>query len=240
MPIHIAIVQSDEAILVELQQLIDRTGELCCVFASTSGEDALEAIPHKQPQVVIMELELPDICGIECTWLLRRALRGAHVLIYSSRNTATSVSRAFQAGAAGYILKQRDHQEIIQAVWEIVRGGAPMTAEVERTLIHSLRQEDTGDQQYLFSPREHEILDCLKRGLVNKEIGDRLCISTNTVRYHLKKIYTKLGVHTRTEAVLKHLFVPWPDTPGTRFSGDSERNGDPRRESAASFAVGGK
>ena len=240
MPINVAIVESDKAILSELQQLIDRTGNLCCVCTSASGGDALERIPHARPQVVIMSLELPDICGIECTILLKRALEEAQVLIYSSQSAEGTISRAFQAGAGGYLLKQRAHGEIIQAVLDLVGGGAPMTAEVARTLVQSLRRADAGHHHDLLSPREQEVLGCLTSGLVNKEIGDRLCITNNTVRHHLKSIYTKLGVRTRTEAVVKHLFPSKPETPKPRSTGGFRSNGDFSREPASSLAIGGK
>ena len=208
MPIHVAIVESDEAILSELQQLIDGAGNLRCVCASTSAEEALERIPGIRPQIVIMGLGLPGICGIECTILLKRELEDAQVLIYSSQSAVESISRAFQAGAGGYILKRPGHGELVHAVRELASGGAPMTAGIARTLVQSLRKtiprHEPGSRESL-TPREEEILGCLTSGLVNKEIGDRLSISYDTVRHHLKNIYTKLGVRTRTEAVVKHL-----------------------------------
>ncbi len=207
MAIHVAIVESNLAILSELQQLIDRSDTLRCVCASSSGEDALERIPGMRPQVIIMGVGHPGICGIECTVLLKRALAEAQILIYSSESAVESVSRAFQAGASGYILKRRGHGEIIQAVSDLVRGGAPMTREIARKLVQSLWRKDScndSNSLEILTPREEEILVWLASGMVNKEIGDQLSISYDTVRAHLKNVYAKLGVRSRTEAVVKY------------------------------------
>ncbi|MEK7953979.1 response regulator transcription factor [Luteolibacter soli] len=204
-PIHVGIVESNRGILSELQQLINEAGNLRCVCASTSGEDALERIPQARPHVVIMGLGLAGICGIECTVRLKRILRETQVLIYSSQSAEQSVSRAFQAGAGGYLLKHRDHSAIVQGVLDLVDGGAPMTGEVARKVVQSLWRTEARSLSDLLTPREEEILGCLTSGLVNKEIGDRLAVSCDTVRYHLKNIYAKLSVRTRTEAVVKYL-----------------------------------
>ena len=237
MPIDVAIVDGNAATLFELRQIIDQSGDLRCVCASTSGEDALERIPRARPQVIIMGLGLPGICGIECTVMLKRARVEAQVLIYTSQSAEEPVGRAFQAGAGGYLLKRRDHVELVQAVRDLVGGGAPMTGAVARTVVRSLWKADAGNSQEILSRREEEILSCLTSGLVNKEIGDRLSISYNTVRHHLKNIYTKLGVRTRTEAVIKYLCPSPSDLPGSRRPVDLRDQGTFGSGSAASLTA---
>jgi len=208
MPIHVAIVDGDEAILSEVQRLIGRTDRLRCVSASTSGMEALERLPRLRPHVVIVGLGLSDMQGIECSALLKQELQDAQILIHASHGKEESVSRAFKAGAGGYILQRLNHREIVPAVLELASGGAPMSPEVARTLVQSLWKTNPRherNERPLLTPREEDILGYLTRGLVNKEIGDRLSISYDTVRHHLKSIYIKLSVRTRTEAVVKYL-----------------------------------
>ncbi len=206
-PVRIAFVEDNEEILASLQRIIARAPDLCCVCTCATGAEALQAIPLHRPEVVVMDLQLPDFSGIECTYRLRELAPDSRVLVYTVYADSERVFQALEAGACGYLLKSSTTAEIVEAIMDVNQGGAPMTGEIARKVVQFFRKPritPSQDNEGL-SAREEAILNLLARGFVTKEIAHQLEISFDTVRFHLKNIYAKLHVRSRTEAVIKHL-----------------------------------
>ena len=153
-----------------------------------------------------MDISLPGINGIECTSRIKQSLPETQVLMVTVHNDNDRIFQALAAGASGYMLKRGTPSELRQAIREVLRGGAPMSGEIARKVIETFRKPASGDAKLVqLSPREQNILELVSQGFANKEIADRLSISYDTVRTHLKRIYEKLHVRCRAEAVARHL-----------------------------------
>ena len=207
MSIRVAIVEDNEEILRMLARVISRAPHLHCVCTCPTGESALQAVQQHRPEVVIMDLQLPDISGIECTARLKRMMPETQILVYTVYADNNQVFKALEAGASGYLLKRNTHAEVLQAIADVHAGGSPMTGEIARKVVQSFNKIVPGAPRETeqLTQREEEILSLLSRGYVPKEIADQLSVSFDTVRFHLKNIYAKLHVRSRTEAVLKYL-----------------------------------
>ena len=206
MTIPVAIVEDNEGILAMVERIIKRAPNLRLVCSCPSGEAALETLPQHAPGVVIMDLSLPGISGIECTARLRRLLPKTQVLILTVYGDNEQVFKALAAGASGYLLKRSTEAEIIQAVVDVYEGGAPMSGEIARKVVQSFRKADseTEPEAEAITSREEEVLRLLAQGYASKEIADKLSVRYDTVRFHLKNIYIKLHVRSRAEAIIKY------------------------------------
>ena len=202
--IEVAIVEDNVALGASLRQIIESSDKLLCIGVWTSGEEALKKIDAFRPKVVLMDINLPGISGIEATAHVKQHLPETLVIMVTVYRDLDKIFAALKAGASGYLLKRSSPAEVRDAITDVCTGGAPMTAEIARRVVEAFHQptRDPGDEVKL-SPRETEILEHLCEGLANKEIADRLGISTETVRVHLKHIYEKLHVRSRTEAAMK-------------------------------------
>ena len=205
MPITVAIIEDNEEISAMLARAIAREPRLECIGTCANGEEAIERLPKHPPQVAVMDLQLPGISGIQCTARLRQLLPDTQVLVYTVYGDDDQVFKALKAGASGYLLKRSTQEEIVEAVIDVHRGGAPMSGEIARKVVRSFSAANEPKEDGRLTPRQEEILGLLARGFVAKEIADRLGISYDTVRFHLKEIYAKLHVRTKTEAVVKYL-----------------------------------
>lgn len=207
MRIRVAIVEDNEEIRVSLERVIGRAAGLECVGSWPSGELAMKCLPPLRPDVVIMDIGLPDISGIECTARLKGLLPDTQVLILTVYGDHDKVFQALEAGASGYLLKRCSPAEIRQAILDVQQGGAPMTGEIARKVVQSFRKSGTlgASNTQALTPREESVLDLLAQGYITKEIADKLAISFDTVRFHLKHIYAKLHVRSRAEAIVKRL-----------------------------------
>jgi DNA-binding NarL/FixJ family response regulator len=205
MPITIAIVEDNEEISAMLAKVIARNPKLNCIGICSSGEIALEALPKNPPEVVIMDIQLPKMSGIQCTSRLRQLLPDTQVLVYTVYGDNDQVFKALKAGASGYLLKRSTQEEILEAIIDVHQGGAPMSGEIARKVVRSFSELAAPKTTVQLTPRQEEILGLLARGFVTKEIAHQLGISTDTVRFHLKDIYAKLHVRSKTEAVVKYL-----------------------------------
>lgn len=176
------------------------------MVACASAEEALAEIPQLKPDVVLMDVHLPGESGIVCTARLKAALPAVQVIILTVYRNQELIIQALQAGACGYLLKRSSPEELLKAIDEVRAGGAPMTSEIARMLVEAFQKKPAsiGSSDGL-TQRESEILALLSEGLSNKEIADRVKISYDTVRAHLRHIYEKLHVHGRTQAVKKYL-----------------------------------
>lgn len=201
---RIAIVEDNHTVRASLAELVETVPDCECVGAFASGEEGLKLIPKLDPDLVMMDIHLPNLSGIECTAILKRKLPDLRVLILTVYEDGGKIFDALKAGASGYILKRSKPEDIVAAIREILAGGAPMTPEIALKVVESFRRPAAaaGDAPGL-SRRETEVLQSLARGLANKEIADELSLTVETVRWHLKQIYEKLHVRCRTEAALK-------------------------------------
>lgn len=206
----VAIVEDNATIRQTLAEWIDETPGYRCVGACETAEQALVTIPNLAPDVVLMDIQLPNLSGIACTVRLRELLPEVQIIIVTVYRDYDKIFKALQAGACGYLLKRSNQEELIHAIAEVRSGGAPMSSEIARRLVESYQQIPASEPQAI-SRREEEILNLLCQGFSNKEIGDKLSVSIETVRSHLKRIYDRLHVRSRTEAAMK--YREWRDRP---------------------------
>lgn len=205
--ITVAIVEDHTELRESWRQIIDSAEGFECLECFPAAEQALREIPLYKPDVVIMDINLPGMSGIECTRLLRQEIPRQQVLILTVYEDSERIFEALEAGASGYLLKRTSPEQLLQAIVEVRNGGSPMTSEVARKVVQSFRKPARGKaaEEANLTPREEEILKLLAQGYVTKEISDKLGISYYTSQTHLKNIYEKLHVRSRTEAVLKYL-----------------------------------
>ena len=202
--IRVAIVEDNKTIRDSLARFVQTDPECRCVCAYGNAEEALKELPGHQPQVVLMDIQLPKLSGIECTARLKQLLPQAQIIMVTVYEDTERISAALRAGACGYLLKRCTPEELVAAVREARSGGVPMPREIARKVIGVFQQPRTaGAEVEELRPSERKILELLAQGLANKEIASRLGLSASTVRWHLENIYSRLHVHSRTEAVLK-------------------------------------
>jgi DNA-binding NarL/FixJ family response regulator len=200
----IAIVEDNRVIRESLIEFVHSDPEFTCVCACTTAEEALKLIPKHQPEIVLMDVQLPNMSGIECTAQLKQLLPSLHIIMVTVYEDTERIFKALRAGACGYLLKRCTPEELLAAVREVRHGGAPMSREIARKVIASFQESLTvAAEVEELSPREREILELLAAGFPNKQIADRLGLTDGTVRWHLRHVYNKLHVRSRTEAALK-------------------------------------
>jgi DNA-binding NarL/FixJ family response regulator len=205
-PITVAIVEDNAAVCASLERMINASDRCRCVSTSRNGEQALQAIPLQRPDVVIMDINLPGLSGIECTSQLKRTLPRTQVLVFTVYNDSRQIFSALEAGASGYLLKRSSPEAIVQAVCDVHAGGSPMSAEIARKVVSSFQRPAAAASGIeALTPREMEILQLVTEGLATKEIADRSGVSYTTICTHLGHIYEKLHVHSRTAAAKKYL-----------------------------------
>lgn len=202
----VAIVEDNPVIRKTFRQWIDAAPGCQCVFACATAEEALAEIPPLKPDVVLMDIHLPGASGIACTAQLKEKLPDVQVIIVTVYRDHELIFQALEAGACGYLLKRSSPEELLKAISEVRAGGAPMTSEIARMLVEAFQKKPANVvSSDGLTQRESEILGLLSEGLSNKEIAERVKISYDTVRAHLRHIYEKLHVRGRTEAVRKFL-----------------------------------
>lgn len=202
----VAIVEDNAEIGEELVQVIAEAPDCSCVIVCRNLQTALKKIPPLRPDVVIMDINLPDGSGIEGTERLKRLLPATQFLMFTIYEDLDQIIKSLEAGASGYLLKRTAPENLLSAIREIKAGGVPMTPEVARKVIKTFhRRTAKAKSTETLTPREEEILELLSQGMLSKEIARRLSISVETVNTHLKHIYGKLHVRTRTEAVIRFL-----------------------------------
>jgi DNA-binding NarL/FixJ family response regulator len=202
----VAIVEDNAVMRKTFRQWIDAAPGFRCVAACASAEEALAEIPRLKPDVVLMDVHLPGESGIVCTARLKEALPTVQVIIVTVYRNHELIIQALQAGACGYLLKRSSPEELLKAISEVRSGGAPMTSEIARMLVEAFQKKPASlAASDGLTQRESEILALLSEGLSNKEIAERVKISYDTVRAHLRHIYEKLHVRGRTEAVKMYL-----------------------------------
>ena len=200
----IAIVEDNRIIRESLTEFVQADPECRCVCACATAEEALKLIPKREPDIVLMDIQLPSLSGIECTAQLKQLLPAVHIIMVTVYEDTERIFKALRAGACGYLLKRCSPEELIAAVREVRQGGAPMSREIARKVIASFQEPLAAAAEVEgLSPREKDILELLAEGFPNKQIADRLGLTDGTVRWHLRHVYHKLHVRSRTEAALK-------------------------------------
>ena len=219
MSITLAIVEDLDEVREGLMTFLSLSPEFKVLDTFKTAEQALEMIPGLQPDIVIMDINLPGMNGIEC--IRRISARNSHTqfMMFTVYENDEKVFEALKAGASGYLLKNTGLIHIIEALKELYQGGSPMSSNIARKLVNNFQQQPQKESltgMAALSPRENEILRHLARGLLYKEIADKLTISTSTVRQHIHHIYEKLHVQNRTEAINKSNFRSIDKGPASR------------------------
>jgi DNA-binding NarL/FixJ family response regulator len=205
----VAIVEDNAVMRESFRKWIDAAAGFRCVLGCATAEEAVAEIPRLKPDVVLMDVNLPGESGIACTARLKEKLPGVQVIMLTVYRNQELIFQALQAGACGYLLKRSSPQELLKAITEVRTGGAPMTSEIARMVVEAFQKKPASlASAESLTQRESEILALLSEGLSNKEIADRVNISYDTVRAHLRNIYEKLHVRGRTEAVKTYLNTP--------------------------------
>ena len=206
MPITVSIVEDNEQLRTTLARVIGRAEGFRCVSHYGSAEAAIESLPKDKPDVVLMDINLPGINGVECVRQLKQLLPDTQSVMLTVYEDTDNIFAALAAGAAGYLLKRTKSAELIEAIREVHRGGSPMTTHIARKVTQSfLKTGPSPRTAENLSERDQEVLDCLSKGFLYKEIAENLGISYETVHTYIRRIYEKLQVRTRTEAVAKFL-----------------------------------
>jgi DNA-binding NarL/FixJ family response regulator len=210
-PLKVALVEDRPEVRVSWTRLINSFPDFTCVCACLSGEEALRVIPPHQPDVVLMDIFLPRMSGIECTARLKELLPRVQIVILTAMDDKELVFLALEAGADGYLLKRTKPSDLRSALLEVLGGGVPMTSQIARLVIESFRKKaHTRDESLRLSFREEQILQLLSQGYSNKMIADKLLLSIDTVCTHLKHVFTKLHVSSRTEAAVRYIASKTP------------------------------
>jgi DNA-binding NarL/FixJ family response regulator len=206
MPIKICIVEDNADMREGVAQLLNQAPGLRCLSTYASAEAAVRDLPLQKPDVALVDINLPGMNGIECVAKLKAQLPQLQVLMLTRYEQSDVIFDSIRAGASGYLLKHIPAEELILAVEQVHSGGAPMTMQIARKVINHFQQitKASSDVEKL-TPREQEVLTLLSKGYLYKEIASNLGISINTLRNHLRTIYDKLHVHSRTEATVKYL-----------------------------------
>jgi DNA-binding NarL/FixJ family response regulator len=204
--ITVAIVEDNRGTRESLSELLKRAPGLRYVGAYPNGEEALRGVADQSPDVVLMDINLPGMSGIECVARLKEKSPNTHVLMLTTYEEGDLIFESLRAGAHGYLLKNMPPGDLIHAVEQVHAGGSPMSMHIARKVVnhfHNIKQPASEVEK--LTRREQEILALLAKGFFYKEIGDQLGITLSTVRAHLHTVYEKLHVQSRTEAVVKYL-----------------------------------
>ena len=207
--IKVSIIEDDAPAREILAEWIRRAEGFSCVSDHGSAEQALAALPTKKPSVVLMDINLPGMNGIECVRRLKPLLPDTQFVMLTVYEDADHIFDALSAGASGYLLKQTPRAELLNALKEVHAGGSPMTSNIARKVVQSFQQSQAASRGLAeLSPREQEVLELLARGFLYKEIADALAISVPTVNTYIRRIYEKLHVRSRAQAVAKYTHIP--------------------------------
>jgi DNA-binding NarL/FixJ family response regulator len=202
----ISIVEDDRDLRESIAQYVGAAPGFQCVSQYASAEEALEHLAQDKPDVVLMDINLDGMSGIECARQLKTEAPAIQILMLTVFDDTEQIFNALAAGASGYLLKRMDPSKLLEAIREVHAGGSPMSGPIARKVVGSFQaRQATIPQKASLSPREKEVLECLAQGRAYKQIGDQLGVSIDTIRTYIRRIYEKLHVCSRTEAVAKYL-----------------------------------
>ncbi|MGN6604594.1 MAG: response regulator [Ginsengibacter sp.] len=203
--IAVSVVEDIDEIRTRLKTILDESEEFMCTGVYNKAEDACKELPQVMPDIVLMDINLPGMSGIECMRKLKAVAPQILFMMFTIYEDSDQVFEALTAGASGYLLKKTPHDQLKEALKELYEGGSPMSTQIARKVVAYFQKkgEPKNEEESILSPREKEVLELLSKGFLYKEIADKLSISTGTVRQHIHKIYEKLHVQNRTEALNK-------------------------------------
>jgi DNA-binding NarL/FixJ family response regulator len=205
-PITVAIVEDDAQVRQSLADILKRGSGVVCVGEHGNAEDAVREIPRLQPKVVLMDINLPGMDGVHCVRRLSELTPMTQVVMLTVYDNTEAIFNSLAAGAHGYLLKPISSEQLLLAIRDVYSGGAPMTSDIARKVVHAFKQPApaNGASENL-SAREQEVLDFLAKGYLYKEIAEQLSISYGTVHTYIERIFKKLHVRSRAQAVAKYL-----------------------------------
>ncbi len=199
---RLVIIEDDPLLLENLTLLLNGEEGLSVAGSFRSAEDALKGLKNAKPEVMLTDLGLPGMSGVELIKKAKEEMPSLEIMAHTVFEDREMVFSAIKAGASGYILKGSSPREVIESIHSLYKGGAPMSPKIARKIIHEF-QDDALSEQYLLTQREKEVVKRVEEGLTYKEIGERLSISTHTVHTHIKNIYEKLQAKDRNDAIIK-------------------------------------
>jgi DNA-binding NarL/FixJ family response regulator len=206
MPIKVSIVDDNDEIREGLSVLISGSAGFQCVATYPTAENALKYLPAHKPDVVLMDIQLPGMSGIECVRDLKKLLPDLQIMMLTVYEDDDNVFKSILAGASGYVLKKTPPSELLEAISDLHNGGSPMSDRIARKVVQAFQQMGKSSRETEnLTQRESEILSYVAKGFQDKEIAEKFFLSSETVRTHLRNIYKKLHVRSRTEATLKYL-----------------------------------
>jgi len=206
MAIRVSIVEDNARVRGALEKLIQLSPGFECLSVHPNAEVALTELPAVKPDVVLMDIKLPGMSGVDCVRHLKPMLPKTQVVMLTVYENTDLIFKALSAGATGYMLKQTPSNELLAAVREVHAGGSPMSGHIARKVVASFQQSTDSAREFgLLTTREQQVLEHLAKGFLYKEIANAMSISYDTVHTHIRKIYEKLHVRSRTEAVAKRL-----------------------------------
>jgi DNA-binding NarL/FixJ family response regulator len=206
MSVSLSIVEDKAGFRDSLAQMLSKAPGYRCLHTYSTAEDALRGIPNSPPDVVLMDINLPGMNGVECVRQLHTLAPQVHVIMLTVYENTENIYAALKAGASGYLLKRTSPAKLLEAIQDVVDGGAPMSSAIARKVVQSFQgPAPTGAKWENLSSREQEVLDMLAKGYLYKEISDQLHLGLGTIKTYIRRIYEKLHVQSRTEAVLKYL-----------------------------------
>ncbi|MGH7951444.1 MAG: response regulator [Limisphaerales bacterium] len=201
----VVIVEDDRGLREQLVEILDTASDVKCIGAFTSGESALPEILKRHPDVVLMDIKLPGMSGIQCVSEIKKVIPTMQIIMVTIYEDSERIFRALKAGADGYLVKSGPPDQLLRAIRDAYQGGAPISSHIARKVVQHFHLLGPARQETdNLSPREHQVLDLLAMGFIYKEIGSKLDIDPETVRSHVKNICQKMHVRSRVEAVAKH------------------------------------
>ncbi|HWC58763.1 MAG TPA: response regulator transcription factor [Verrucomicrobiae bacterium] len=201
----VAVVEDNPRLREQLLQILENLPDIECVGAYASGEEAVQGIPPRKPDVVLMDIKLPGISGIQCVSELKKVLPKVQIIMVTIYEDSERIFKALKAGASGYLVKSAHPDQLVEAIRDVFTGGSPMSSHIARKVVqHFHLLGPAAEEANNLSPREQQVLSLLASGYLYKEIGDRLGIGVETVRTYVKNICQKMHVRSRIEAVAKH------------------------------------
>lgn len=206
MPIKVCIVEDDADLRESIVDFIGESDGFECLGNFSSGEEALKRIPGLEPSVVLMDINLPGMNGIQCVKKLKEKAPAIQTLMLTVYDSSDQIFEALAAGASGYLLKSTQPEKLLEAVEDLQAGGSPMSSHIARKVVQAFQPtaRTTPLAEHL-APREQQVLDLLSKGYAYKQIAAQMDLNIGTVRTYIRRIYEKLHVNCRTDAVVKYL-----------------------------------
>ena len=204
--ITVSIVDDNLKLRESITTFINGSKEFRCVSAYGNAAAALEHLPNDEPDVVLMDINMPGMDGIECVARLKTLMPDVQVVMLTVYEDTDKIFKALTAGATGYLLKRVSPIKLLEAISDVYAGGSAMSSSIARKVVSSFQKTGpAAEPSAHLSPREQEVLDCIAKGFTYKQTADQLGISIETIRTHLKRVYQKLHVRSRTEAVARYM-----------------------------------